>query len=259
MTALPEVRGSLLPNERSKSRLRSDFTRNGKRPPCIFVTNPKSHSTPWSWPRGVFGWRACRMKRAPFSESCAAHAKEPFPAPNPSLVSSPIRCRSRSHSGRHFHGRLVARVRQELLALRPLEHCSLGDIAQWTGLEPGADGPPSVINFMRQATADRLRGTGSPRERQRVSLRQTNDVPLMVNAHESPQLQIQITTRRSWSAPRPPRPAARGTERGPSRDCVRADANAWSSRSARARGRKRFSRSAERGPRRDFPSRRHTN
>ncbi|MGZ5025505.1 MAG: condensation domain-containing protein, partial [Chthoniobacterales bacterium] len=101
-------------------------------------------------------------------------------------------------------------VRRELIALRALEHCSLGNVAQWTGLELGPDGPPSVINFQRRSLADAARAGGLSAGRARISIGQKIDVPLMVSAHELPQLRIEIVSRPALVNPASAEAAARG-------------------------------------------------
>ncbi|MDQ6623688.1 MAG: amino acid adenylation domain-containing protein, partial [Verrucomicrobiota bacterium] len=86
-------------------------------------------------------------------------------------------------------------VRGELIALRALEHCSLGQISAWTGLEIGPSGFPLVLNFQRAPLAEELRAAGLAPERGNVSLIQRIDVPLLVNAFAAPRLAIEIIAR----------------------------------------------------------------
>ena len=209
MTALPEVRGNLLPDHDS-NRFAVEIspeTDRALRELCqqSEITLNTIVAAAWGlWlarvqeePRAIFGiMRGARKGTIPGAESIFGIFTNTLPiaVPIPDDVSVLDWLRD---------------VRCELIALRPLEQNSLGEIAQWTGLDLGPDGPPSVLNFLRMKTVDILHAHGLPENRARVSLRQSVDVPLFISAHESPRLSLKFLSPRIGQRRDRPRGGAR--------------------------------------------------
>ncbi len=210
MTALPEVRGNLLPDHDS-NRFAVEIspeTDRALRELCqqSEITLNTIVAAAWGlWlarvqeePRAIFGiMRGARKGTIPGAESIFGIFTNTLPiaVPIPDDISVLDWLRD---------------VRRELIALRSLEQNSLGEIAQWTGLDLGPDGPPSVLNFLRMKTVDILHAHGLPENRARVSLRQSVDVPLFISAHESPRLSVEVLVRPELVSAATTRAAARG-------------------------------------------------
>ena len=210
MTALPQIRGALATDE---SRDRFPVTIAGETEHALRALCQQSELTlntivaaAWGlWlarvqeeERAIFGiMRAARKSTIPGAESVIGL----FTNTVPLAVAIPNQMRAKDWLGT---------VRRELVALRELEHSSLGEIVEWTGLELGSDGPPSVINFQRMSLPDQLRAGGLPAHRSHVSLRQTVDVPLMLVAYELPRLQIELLRLPHQVSSATARAAARG-------------------------------------------------
>ena len=90
-------------------------------------------------------------------------------------------------------------IRREWFDLRPLEHCSLGQILNWTGLELGASGLPVLFNFQRMTLNARLEAAGLS-YRCAAELKQKNDLSLLLSAFELPRLEVEIV----WQTDRIP-------------------------------------------------------
>ncbi|MGZ4985469.1 MAG: non-ribosomal peptide synthetase, partial [Chthoniobacterales bacterium] len=210
MTALPEVRGSLLPDDQT-NRIAVNIapeTNRALRELCLRAEITLNTVVIAAWGlwlartqeerRAIFAiMRGARKATIPGAESIFGFFTNTVPIAVP--ISDDISMVD-----------WLRDVRREIVALRSLEYCSLGEIAQWTGLELGPEGPASVINFLRMGMTDELRASGLPEKRTRVSLRQTVDVPLMINACELPQLHIDILARAGFVSMATARAAARG-------------------------------------------------
>ncbi len=76
-------------------------------------------------------------------------------------------------------------LRQDSIALRELEHCSLGQIMDWTGFNHPSAGLPLLLNFRRDTIEARLQASNLS-ERCSAELNQTNDLGLIVGGFERP-------------------------------------------------------------------------
>ena len=80
----------------------------------------------------------------------------------------------------------LKKVQKEWHSLRPIEHCSLAQVARWSEFEIESAGLPCLFNFQRESLECQLTRLAIVPSRCQVELVQTTDIPLTVNGYGSP-------------------------------------------------------------------------
>jgi amino acid adenylation domain-containing protein len=83
----------------------------------------------------------------------------------------------------------------DLGELRSVEHCSLAQVSTWTGFNLGSSSPPCVFNFQRARLDKAVADSGVKPVWSELRLTQKTDIPLTLNAYESPSLEAELVWR----------------------------------------------------------------